>query len=79
MSDFTRFIKYDSSSYLADFNTLMYNQLLEQAKHNEQIKIKTLDAKLVEFGGKAWECYKKINSEVDSDEVVFKNFIELII
>ena len=57
----------------------MYNQLLEQAKHNEQIKIKKVDAKLVEVGGKAWECYKNINSEVDSDEAVIKNFIELII
>ena len=57
----------------------MYNQVLEQVKHNEQIKIKKVDAKLVEVGGKAWECYKKINSEVDSDEAVIKNFIELII
>ena len=57
----------------------MYNQVLEQVKHNEQIKIKKVDAKLVEVGGKARECYKKINSEVDSDEAVIKNFIELII
>ena len=57
----------------------MYHQLLDQAKHNEQMKIKKVDAKLVEVEEKAWECYKKINSEADSDEAVINNFIELII
>ena len=76
--DLTRFIKYDTTMYISDFNTIMFNQLLEQAKHNEHFKIKEVDAKLFEVKEKALECYIKINTEVDSDEAVIKDFIELI-
>ena len=77
--DFVRFINYDTTKYLADFNQIMYNQLFEQAKHNEEIKKKEVDAKLAEVKEKARECYNKINSEVDSDVDVSNNFVDLII
>ena len=77
--DFARFIKYDTARYLADFNTIIFNELLEQAQHNEKIKINELNVKLDQVKVKAMECYEKINSKFDSDEAVIKNFIELII
>ena len=76
--DFIRFINYDTTKYVADFNQIMYNQLLEQAYHNEDINVKKVDAKIAEVKEKALECYNKINSEVDSDVDVSNNFVDLI-
>ena len=76
--DFSTCIRYEMSRYIDDFNTIMFNQLLEQEKHNENFKIKEVDAKLDVVTEKALEYYKKIISEFDSDEDGIKNFIELI-
>jgi F0F1-type ATP synthase delta subunit len=57
----------------------MYNLLLEQARHNESIKKKEIEAKLSAVRAKALEHFNKINNEVDSDEAVIKNFLDLII
>ena len=39
---------YNTTKYIEDFNTIMYNLLIEQAMHNESLKIKELKAKLSE-------------------------------
>ena len=60
--DFFRCISYNTAMYCADFNTIMYNVLIEQAQHNEDVKMKYLDIKLEEVKAKALECYHKINT-----------------
>ena len=60
--DFSRFISYNTEMYCADFNTIMYNILIEQAQHNEDFKMKYLDIKLDDVKKEARECFDKIKS-----------------
>lgn len=76
---FAEFIYYDQAKYIDAFNQILYNQLLKQAKRNDEVKLQVVDEKIIETEVEAMTFYEKINSQVSGDADSADNFVEIIL
>lgn len=72
-------ITYEQINYLADFNTIYFNILLNQEKRNYDLTFKEIDDKIEHAASEQIEKYDQYNQNVSSADESADGFVVLVI